>query len=104
MKRRKEPLDEAPQSVPIDDCRPGKVSPGVKADRSARYAKLLAMLFLEESLAEPSGTRRTRIAELVTLLLSRAIKSGEDDISVHELCDELEALRAAYEPAARFGA
>jgi hypothetical protein len=87
-----------------DDGRPGPATPEMKAARAARDAKNVAMLFLEESMSEPPGARRERVRELVTLLLSRALAAGDGDVTPAELFDELKALRAAYEPAGRFGA
>lgn len=85
------------------DC-PGRVPPEVVAARLVSDAKNVAMVFLEESLAEPPGTRRQRVRDLVTLLLSRALSGGADDVTPEELYEELKSLRAAWEPAGRFGA
>jgi hypothetical protein len=87
-----------------DDGMPGPATPELRAARAARDARNVAMLFLEESMAEPPGARRERVRELVTLLLSRALAAGDGDVTPAELFDELKALRAAYEPAGRFGA
>lgn len=93
-----------PPLLTRDDEVPGRASPEVIVGRAVRDARLLAMLFLEESLNEPPGTRRERVRDLVTLLLSRALASGAGDVTPEELFEELKALRAAYEPAGRFGA
>ncbi len=86
-----------------NDC-PGRVPPELIAARVVHDAKNVAMVFLEESLSEPSGTRRMRVRELVTLLLSRALTSGAGDATPEQLFSELKELRAAWEPAGRFGA
>jgi hypothetical protein len=87
-----------------DDGMPGPATPELKAARAARDARNVAMVFLDESMSEPPGARRERVRELVTLLLSRALAAGDGDVTPAELFDELKALRAAYEPAGRFGA
>lgn len=87
-----------------DSGRPGRVPPELITARIVHDAKNVALTFLEESLNEPEGTRRMRVRELVVLLLSRAMAGGEGDVTPQELFEELKALRAAWEPAGRFGA